>query len=133
MNQVIPNIKQNTEELNANEKTAAPRPKTKAKFISITDSTFFMDKEAARKWLPFVLFLFGIAVFYISYQHYAESTVRKTEKTMKSIKELRSEYLTTKAEVMKQSMQSEVARRLEETGIKELREPPKKIIVTQEN
>lgn len=133
MNQVIPNKKEKTAEPVVSEKASAPRSMPRTKFISVTDSTFFMDKDAARKWLPFVLFLFGIAVFYISYQHYAERTVRRTEKTLRAIKELRSEYLTTKAEVMKQSMQSEVARRLEETGIKELREPPKKIIVEEEN
>ena len=46
------------------------------------------------------------------------------------LNELRSEYISLKSSLMKQSNQSEVAKRLSEQGIKELRTPP--IIIESE-
>ena len=71
--------------------------------------------------------MFVLVVFYISVQQYAERTVRNTEKLNREIKELRSEYLSTKAELMKESMQTDIAKKLEASGLKELREPALKL------
>ncbi|MCX6188243.1 MAG: FtsL-like putative cell division protein, partial [Bacteroidetes bacterium] len=75
----------------------------------------------------FTFFTFVIIVLYISIQQYAERTVRNTEKLTREIKELRSEYLSTKAELMKQSMQTDIAKKLEAGGLKELRTPAMKL------
>ncbi len=100
----------------------------KAKKESFFDS--FFTQEAAIKALPFFFFLAGIAMFYISNRHYAEKNVREIDKVSKELRELRSEYMTTKAELMYRSNQTEVAKRLEHTGIKEAKVPPKKIVIT---
>jgi hypothetical protein len=77
----------------------------------------------------FVMFLAGIAVFHISNTHSAERMMRRISTLERDIRELRWEYLTIKSDLMLQSKQSELAKRLEPFGIKELREPPKKIVI----
>jgi hypothetical protein len=77
----------------------------------------------------FVMFLAGIAIFHISNTHSAERMMRRISTLERDIRELRWEYLTIKSDLMLQSKQSELAKRLEPFGIKELREPPKKIVI----
>jgi len=89
------------------EKPAKP---SKEKFV-------LFNRDDATKWLPFTLFVFVLVVIYISVQQYAEKTVRNTEKIKREIKELRSEYLSTKAELMKERMQTDIARKLENSGL----------------
>lgn len=101
-------------------------PEEKAKKVA-KDKGVFFKREDASKWLPFTLFVFVLVVFYISIQQYAERTVRNTEKLTREIKELRSEYLSTKAELMKESMQTDIAKKMEARGLKELREPAFKL------
>ncbi len=96
------------------------------------EKAFIFKREEASKWLPFTLFVFVLVVIYISLQQYAERVVRNTEKLNREIKELRSEYLSTKAELMQESMQTDIAKKLEGTGLKELREPAFKLKVKNE-
>ncbi len=93
------------------------------------DKLLIFKREDASKWLPFTLFVFIMVVFYISVQQFAERIVRNTEKINREIKELRSEYLSTKAELMKESMQTDIAKKLEASGMKELREPASKLTI----
>lgn len=102
------------------------KPKKQIKEVS-----FFFKREDATKWLPFTLFVFVLVVFYISLQQYAEKTVRNTEKLNREIKELRSEYLSTKAELMQESMQTDIAKKMEVNGLKELREPAVKLKIEE--
>lgn len=77
----------------------------------------------------FALFLVGIALFHITNTHVAERMVRGIGNLERDIKELRWEYMTVKSDLMLKSKQSELAKRLEPMGIKELREPPKKVVI----
>lgn len=87
------------------------------------ESFLLFKREEASRWLPFVLFLFALVIVYITIQQFSERTVRQTEKINHDIKELRSEYLSTKAELMQSSLQTDIAKKLESSGLKELREP----------
>ena len=93
----------------------------------------FLTKERAVKLLPFFLFLTLLAMFYIANTYVAEKTERDIQALRKSLKELRYEYITTKSELMNQSQQSEVAKRLEDINIKESRVPPVKVIKKEES
>jgi hypothetical protein len=55
--------------------------------------------------------------------------VRQIEAVKKELKELRYEQITTRSELMYISKQSEVARRLKVTGLKESTVPPEKILI----
>jgi hypothetical protein len=91
----------------------------------------FLTNSGVVKQIPFVLFMVLIALVYISNTYYAEKTMRRTNKITNEIKELRSEFITSKSDLMFNSKQSEVARTAElmNTGLKESRVAPKKIII----
>src|SRR4051812_49340302 len=92
--------------------------KVKNKALKQKDRMVLFRREDASRWLPFTLFLFVMVVAYISVQQYAEKLVRNTEKLNREIKDLRSEFLSTKAELMQESMQTDIAKKLEGTGLK---------------
>ena len=77
--------------------------------------------------LPFIFFIATVGICYIANSHYAEKNVREIDQIEKQLNELRWEYMTTKSQLEYLSKQSEVATMVEPTGLKELREPPKKI------
>jgi cell division protein FtsL len=99
-------------------------------FVSLISGNFLTKGEIVNH-LPYLLFLSLIAIIYISNSYYAQDTIRKIDKLNHEIKELRSEHITAKSDLMYKSKQSEVAKLVEEKGIglKESVVPPKKIIV----
>lgn len=92
----------------------------------------FLTRDNMVNNLPFIFWLFGLGIIYIANSHYAEKTVILTNKMEKEVKELRSDYIATRSELMFASKQSEVARAVQPMGIYESRTPPKKIVVKEE-
>lgn len=97
----------------------------------------FLEKETFLKNLPFILFMSLIALIYIANTYLAEKTIRDIEKTKTSLKELRSEYITSKSELLKGKKQSLIAGRLKMSseklkvdGLKESLDSPLKIVKT---
>ncbi|MCZ4221838.1 FtsL-like putative cell division protein [Pedobacter rhodius] len=88
-----------------------------------------ISKEAATDALPFLCFLAFLGMIYIANSHFAVNNVRRIDKLNKEVKELRWEYKSLKADLMFKSKLTEVAKKVDTLGIKELIEPPKKIIV----
>ncbi len=62
------------------------------------------------KYLPYVLYVMVITIFYIGNTHYAEKTIRKIDKIKIETEDLRADYTTLKSDYMEASKQSEVAR-----------------------
>jgi hypothetical protein len=89
----------------------------------------FLSHEETLKFMPFLLFLSLLAVIYIANGYYSEANVRKQNKLTEELKDLRSEYIITKSDLMFISKQSEVAKASAVLGIKESVVPPKKIVV----
>ncbi|MBL4754750.1 MAG: hypothetical protein JKY52_14295 [Flavobacteriales bacterium] len=100
-------------------------------FLGILNGDF-LTRENALQRLPYLFFLTFLVIGYIGNIHYAESTVREADVLMKELKELRSEYITTKFELMFKSRQSEVAKSVAHMGLKEPIIPPKKIAIGDE-
>ena len=95
---------------------------------SIMDGSF-LTREKVIQLLPFAMFLVFLAMIYIANQYAALRSVKEIENTTKELKDLRNEHISTKSELMYQSKISEVAKRLENKGIKESLIPPKKIYI----
>jgi hypothetical protein len=100
-----------------------------AKGLSNVFSGTFLSNEKSLKHLPFVLFLASLAVLYIANGYYADDKIREVNRLSNQLKELRSEYISTKSELMFASKQSEVARAAAVLGLKEPVVPPVKILV----
>lgn len=99
---------------------------------TVLNGSFLVNRKAVR-FLPFIFFLAFLGILYISNIYYAEKKVREINSLRRELKELRYEYISEKSKLMHKSKQSEVAKSLEGTGIKELTVPPDKIVITKEN
>ena len=107
-------------------------PKRKNKFLTGVGDVFtgsFLAKESYVQQLPFLFFLVFMALCYISNGYYAEQKIREINNITSELKELKSQYIISKSELMFISKQSEVAKAAEPLGIKESVVPPKKITV----
>ncbi|MBI1222164.1 MAG: hypothetical protein GC180_06125 [Bacteroidetes bacterium] len=103
--------------------------KKRGKLIELGD----MQWGAAdiRRMFPFIFFMAGLAIIHIYNSNVAIKTMRESDKLGKEIKEARAEYISVKSELMYRSKQSQVSKRLEGTGLKELKQPPYKITETR--
>jgi len=110
----------------------------KLKKTSESENLFFkklftegvVSKEAATQVLPFLIFLSILCMLYIANSHMAVKNIRNIDQLNKEVKELSWEYKSLKADLMFRSKLTEVAKIVDTLGIKELTEPPKKIIVS---
>ena len=101
------------------------------RILSVLDGSF-LTRDNVLNNIPFLLFLFGIGIFYIGNSQFAESGIIGMDSINRELKELRSEFISTRSELMFVSKQSEVAKAVEPTGIYESVVPPKKIVITAE-
>lgn len=79
----------------------------------------FLSDDRAIQHLPFILFLGLIAILYIANGYYADDKIREVNKTSNQIKELRTEFISSKSDLMFVSKQSQVAKAVEKIGLKE--------------
>ncbi|MEI6574653.1 MAG: FtsL-like putative cell division protein [Bacteroidota bacterium] len=92
------------------------------------DGTFLTTGQLSQL-IPFIFYMVFLIMLLIANTYYAEKMVRQIEQIKKDLKELRYEQITTRSELMFLSKQSEVARRLNVTGLKESVVPPEKIMI----
>ncbi|MEP7168279.1 MAG: FtsL-like putative cell division protein [Bacteroidota bacterium] len=109
------------------------KKKSSRKFLKTLNVFGLIEKEMLVKFMPFIFFLTGIALVYIANSYYAERTVREIDTTTKDLKELRSEYISVKSDLISKSSQSQVAAAVLSEGLKESRVAPKKIVVIEQN
>ena len=98
-------------------------------FLRIINVAGLFKNESIAKAMPFIFFLTFLAMIYISTAYYAERIIRETNKITNELKELRSEYISTKSDLMFISKQSEVAKSVAPMQIKESLIPPQKIVI----
>ncbi len=80
---------------------------------------------------PFVLFIAFLAFIYIANNYLAEHKIRNISKLQKELKEIKYEHISLKSKLMQLSKQSQIAKKLEPTGIKESTEPVKVIRIKE--
>lgn len=116
---------------------AKPEPKKQRSFFG----RFFLDVLGGdflayswvRRQTNFVFFLAAMALVYIANSYYAEGMSRKIDDLNRELKELHYEYISTKSDLMQQTKQSEIAKKLKNSGLKESTEPVKKLIIKTED
>jgi hypothetical protein len=102
------------------------------KIKSILEGSFLI-RDKVIGLLPFLIFMTGLGLLYIFNSNYANSTIISISKTKKQIEEQRFEYINTKSKLMQISRQTEIAKRLQNSGLKESKIPPRKILIEQPN
>jgi hypothetical protein len=98
----------------------------------IMDGSFLSGDTTARN-IPFALFLCLLVGFYIANTYNAERTIRQTSRITKELKDLRSEYITLKSDLVYNSNPSQVAEKLFQLGVFEAKEPPRTLYITKED
>lgn len=101
------------------------------KFSEILNTENYVKNETIIKNIPFVLFLAMLVVVYIYNTHQSEKMIREMNKINNEINELRWEYMSSKNELMVGSKQTEVINKLQDSTLKILTVPPKKIVVNK--
>ena len=120
------------EEPKGEEKAAKPSKKgVLAKGLSKIFGGSFLSDDRAVQHVPFVLFLGLIAILYIANGYYADDKIREENKTKNEIKELRTQYISSKSDLMFESKQSQVAKAVLPLGLKEPLVAP--MIIEQES
>lgn len=98
-----------------------------AKGLSKIFGGSFLSDDRAVQHIPFILFLALIAILYIANGYYADDKIREVNKINNQIKELRTEYISSKSDLMFISKQSQVAKAVAPLGLKEPVVAPMKI------
>lgn len=112
-----------------------PRMKGRSLFHLLdkyTKMDSFFEDGVPVKYLPYVLYVMVITIFYIGNTHHAEKTVRKIDKLKIETEDLRADYTTLKSDYMEASKQSEVARNVAPFGLVESLSPPYQVSVNDE-
>lgn len=95
---------------------------------SILKARFLIEDDAIKNW-RFIVFLIILAIIMIANtQRYEQKVFRITELT-NQVKELRSEFVDRRSELMKLKMESTVSEKMEEKQIFPSTVPPVKIEV----
>ncbi len=92
----------------------------------------FLTKEKVLGNMPFILFCAALMITYIAYGYHTERIVRDLDRTDAELKELRSEYITVRAQLEKTEQQSQVASGIGALGLRESRVPPVKLEVAKD-
>lgn len=107
-------------------------PKESKRSMGIKDllNGNILSRDGFSSQVPYFLFLAFIAVLYIANQYRYEKLVKKSQELQIEVKNLRAESITTAAQLMFISKQSEVAKLIEAKGLglEESVVPPKKVV-----
>jgi hypothetical protein len=104
-----------------------------AAFLKELLSGSMISEKIILKNLGYVFLVTFLAALYIGNRFHAEKLTREISRLQREVKDLKSESLSTSADLMELSRQSEVYRQLRERGItlEELKTPPYKLIVSR--
>ncbi|MBF6608925.1 MAG: S-adenosyl-methyltransferase [Flavobacterium sp.] len=95
---------------------------------SILKARFLINEDATKNW-RFIVFLIVLAIIMIANTQQYERKVFRIIALTSEVKELRSEFVDRRSELMKLKMESTVSRKMEAKGIYPSSVPPQKIKV----
>ena len=109
------------------------RYKLKNNFYNILKGKFLVSDDAFKNW-RFIIFLSLLALIMIASSHSADSKVHRIAKLNNEVKELKSEYLDVRKQLMQSKMETRIAKGLQTKGLKPSNTPPQIIkIISAEN
>ncbi|MGS2738960.1 FtsL-like putative cell division protein [Sinomicrobium sp. M5D2P17] len=102
----------------------------KSRVIDILKGKFLVSEDAVKNW-RFILFASVLAVLMIASSHSADKKVHEIAKLNDEVKELRSEYVDTRATMQQMKLESTIMSRLKNKGLKQSETAPKKIVILE--
>lgn len=118
-------MEENKENINAKAKPVS--------FLKELLSGSMISEKIILKNLGYVSLITLLAAIYIGNRFHAEKVTREASRLQREVKDLRAEALSTSADLMYVSRQSEVYRLVKEKGLnlEELKTPPYKLLVNK--
>jgi hypothetical protein len=115
----------------ADNKEEKPKQGKSGSFMKELLSGIIFSDIIVLKNLWYIIFLTILGAIYIGNRFHAEKITRESARLTREVKDLKAEALSTSANLMYASKQSEVYRmvREKELGLEELKTPPYKLIV----
>lgn len=98
---------------------------------NILKARFLLDEDAIKNW-RFIVFIILLAIAMIANTQSYEQKVFRIAELTNEVKELRSEFVDRRSELMKLKMESTIAQKMEAKQIKPSTVPPVKIKVKKE-
>ena len=95
---------------------------------SLLKAKFLVSDDALKNW-KFIVFLVILGMIMIANNHQYDAKNYKITELTNQVKELRSEFVDKRSEVMKLKMESTVAQKMEVRQIVPSEVPPVKIVV----
>ncbi|MDR0660116.1 MAG: hypothetical protein LBG19_04810 [Prevotellaceae bacterium] len=91
----------------------------------------WLTSEFIRRQHWYILFIFGLALFYIAYRYYSESAIYQKQELEKIVKTLQAEHTIKSEELIRINKRSEIIKQAKQKGLEliESPEPPKRISV----
>lgn len=102
--------------------------KGKQRVYNVLKGKFLVDEGASKNW-RLLIFLTVLALIMIASSHSIDKKVQKIAELNKQKRELRSQFLATRSELMKLKMESSITKRMEEKELFISQTPPQKIKV----
>lgn len=102
--------------------------KAKQTIYNILKGKFLVDEDAKKNW-GFIIFLTALALLMITSSHQIDRKVQKIAELNKNKRELRSQFVATKSDLMKLKMESSISKKLQEKGLFIPQTPAQKIKV----
>ncbi|MEC4050421.1 FtsL-like putative cell division protein [Flavobacterium sp. SUN046] len=100
----------------------------KGGILNIVKARFLVDEDAFKNWL-FILFMVVLAIAMIANSHRFDQKIFKIADLTNEVKELRSEFVDCRSQLMKLKMESTVSSKMKDRGILPSKVPPQKIKV----
>jgi hypothetical protein len=124
--------KENIKENNKEETKESPKKQINTgSFIKELLSGSMVSEKIILKNLGYISLITFLTAIYIGNRFHAEKITRESTKLQREVKDLRAESLSTSADLMYLSKQSEVFTMIREKGLnlEELKTPPYKLLV----
>ncbi len=96
----------------------------------ILKGKFLVSNDAFNNW-RFILFCTLLAIIMIGSSHSAERKVHEIARMNDEVRELRSEFVDMRSNLMRLKMESTISRRMAGRGIKPSEVPPTKIVIKE--
>lgn len=117
----------------AEKKEKNAKQEKKSAFLKELLSGSMVSEKIILKNLGYISMVTFLAAVYIANRFHAEKITRETSKLQREVKDLRAESLSTSADLMFVSRQSQVYSLIREKGLnlEELKTPPYKLLVNK--
>jgi hypothetical protein len=103
----------------------------KGRIYNLLKARFLVNEDATKNW-RFIVFLILLAITMIANTHRYEQKLFRITALTSEVKELRSEFVDRRSELMKLKMESTVSKKMEERNIFPSSVPPVKIKVKKQ-